>query len=248
MARLLLLSDNIMFLQIKKLSKEYRKGDTRIIALDQINLNVEQGEFIALTGPSGSGKTTLLNIIGGLDSQDEGQILIEGQAQIKGSDAESAFWRARNIGFVFQFSNLLPYLSAAQNVELPLLLTSMSSKKRRERVGAALELVGLADRASHYPNELSGGQEQRVAIARAFVSSPKLMLCDEPTGDLDRESAKSILNLLNTLKTEFKKTIIMVTHDMTAAGATDRRIELYKGKLTQASVCSEIFQSSGKEH
>lgn len=223
-----------MYLQIKKLSKHYQKGQTIITALDAIDLNVSRGEFIALTGPSGSGKTTLLNIIGGLDFQDEGELLIDGQPQLRGSDNESSAWRAKNIGFVFQFSNLLPYLTAAQNVELPLLLISLSRKDRKKRVFLALELVGLADRVNHKPHELSGGQEQRTAIARAFVSAPKLMLCDEPTGDLDRKSGQSILRLLNTLKSEFDKTIIMVTHDPLAADATDRCIVLDKGKLKGA--------------
>ncbi|RVU41966.1 ABC transporter ATP-binding protein [Rheinheimera riviphila] len=223
-----------MFLQINQLAKHYQKGQTLITALDDVSLNVDQGEFIALTGPSGSGKTTLLNIIGGLDVQDSGSVLIGGQPQIRGNDRESSAWRAQNVGFVFQFSNLLPFLTAAQNVELPLLLTSLSTKERASRVSAALELVGLAERAGHKPAELSGGQEQRVAIARAFVSAPKLMLCDEPTGDLDRKSAQSILELLNTLKSEFNKTIIMVTHDMEAAAATDRQVVLDKGKLRLA--------------
>lgn len=234
-----------MFLEINKLSKFYQKGDTTIIALDEIELSVASGEFIALTGPSGSGKTTLLNIIGGLDVEDGGHIAIEGQPQSRTNDRHAARWRAENVGFVFQFSNLLPYLTAGQNVELPLLLSSLSKKERQHRVKAALELVGLSERIHHKPNELSGGQEQRVAIARAFVSAPRLMLCDEPTGDLDRETAQSILHLLNTLKSEFNKTIIMVTHDPEAANATDRQIVLDKGKLRTTKGC--LVQANGHQ-
>lgn len=236
-----------MFLQISNLTKRYHKGQATINALDDVSLSIRQGEFVALTGPSGSGKTTLLNIIGGLDAQDSGTVLIGGQPQRLGSDRQSSAWRAQNIGFVFQFSNLLPYLTAAQNVELPLLLTTLSAKERASRVASALELVGLAERARHKPAELSGGQEQRVAIARAFVSAPKLMLCDEPTGDLDRKSAQAILSLLNTLKQEFNKTILMVTHDMEAAAVTDRQVVLDKGKLRLAGqpLPDHTFKSTG---
>lgn len=237
-----------MFLQISNLTKRYQKGQTTINALDDVSLSIRQGEFVALTGPSGSGKTTLLNIIGGLDAQDSGSVLIGGQPQRLGSDRQSSAWRAQNIGFVFQFSNLLPYLTAAQNVELPLLLTNLSVRERASRVASALELVGLSERARHKPAELSGGQEQRVAIARAFVSAPKLMLCDEPTGDLDRKSAQVILSLLNTLKQEFNKTILMVTHDMEAAAATDRQVVLDKGRLRLAGepLPEYTFKSGGE--
>jgi len=221
-----------MYLDIQNLTKSYIKGPNRIVALDRVSLTLEEKVFVALTGPSGSGKTTLLNLIGGLDFPDSGSIKIDGIAQARGSDIVRAKWRSRNIGYVFQSSNLIPFLTAAQNVALPLLLTDLPVKTRQSRVATALRLVGLEDRDNHKPDELSGGQEQRVAIARALVANPKLLLCDEPTGDLDRESAQAILLLLKTLSKEFDRTIIMVTHDLDAASQADRQIRLQKGRLT----------------
>lgn len=234
-----------MFLEIRNLTKTYRKGTNTIIALDNVDLDVSDGEFLALTGPSGSGKTTLLNILGGLDETYDGTVMVEGQPYRGGSERARAAWRAKNVGFVFQFSNLIPYLTAAQNVELPLLLTSLGAKARKERVTAALSLVGLSERCTHMPKELSGGQEQRVAIARAFVGGPQLILCDEPTGDLDRASARSILQLLQTLCAEFHKSVVMVTHDEEAAGIAHRRIELNKGLLREALEPQAPLEASG---
>jgi putative ABC transport system ATP-binding protein len=189
-------------------------------------MEVPEGDFVALMGPSGSGKTTLLNLIGGLDTPTSGEVIVAGQRIDQLSGSELAKWRARNIGFVFQFYNLMPMLSAERNVELPLLLTSLSKAERRRHVRAALEIVGLADRASHKPSELSGGQQQRVAIARAFVSDPRLLVCDEPTGDLDRHTAEEILQLLQMLNRDQKKTIIMVTHDPKAADFASRQLHV----------------------
>ena len=204
--------------------KRYQRGKQSVEVLHGVNLSIEQGEFLALMGPSGSGKTTLLNLIAGLDQPTEGEVTVAGERIDRLSGGKLATWRARHIGFVFQFYNLLPVLTAARNVEVPLLLTNLSSAKRKQNVRAVLELVGLADRATHKPSELSGGQQQRVSIARALVADPTLLVCDEPTGDLDRENAEEILKLLQMLNRQQGKTIIMVTHDPLAADhASDRK-------------------------
>jgi len=199
-----------------------------------LDLQVPEGEFLALMGPSGSGKTTLLNMIGGLDKPTSGRVVVGGRDLTRASARELAQWRARNVGFVFQFYNLLPVLTAARNVEVPLLLTRLSRAERAKHVAAALELVGLSDRADHYPSQLSGGQEQRVGIARAIVTDPALLLCDEPTGDLDRETAGEILDLLGELNRRYKKTVILVTHDPLAAERARRVLHVDKGVLIEA--------------
>jgi putative ABC transport system ATP-binding protein len=211
--------------------KRYTRGKQRVQVLHGIDLEIRAGEFLALMGPSGSGKTTLLNLIGGIDRADEGDLLVAGERMNTLTARQLTQWRARNVGFVFQFYNLMPLLTAQQNVELPLLMTSLSRAQRSANVNAALELVGLADRASHKPAELSGGQQQRVAIARALVADPTLLVCDEPTGDLDREMAEQILDLLQIVNREQHKTIIMVTHDPKAAERATRRLHLDKGHL-----------------
>jgi putative ABC transport system ATP-binding protein len=221
-------------ISIKNLRKTYVRGKQRIEVLRALDLEVEESEFLALMGPSGSGKSTLLNLIGGLDQADDGDVVVAGQKLRALSSGQLAKWRARNIGFVFQFYNLLPVLSAERNVEVPLLLTRLSGKERQRNVAAALELVGLADRAKHKPAELSGGQQQCVAIARALVSDPKLLVCDEPTGDLDRETSESVLALLQLLNREHRKTVIMVTHDPRAASYATRRLFVDKGELVDS--------------
>src|ERR1700676_4118488 len=214
--------------------KRYQRGKQSVEVLHGVNLTIEQGEFLALMGPSGSGKTTLLNLIAGLDQPTEGEVTVAGERIDKLSGGKLAKWRARHIGFVFQFYNLLPVLTAARNVEVPLLLTNLSSSQRKQNVRAVLELVGLADRATHKPSELSGGQQQRVSIARALVADPTLLVCDEPTGDLDREMAEQILDLLQIVNREQHKTIIMVTHDPKAAERASRQLHLDKGRLMPA--------------
>jgi putative ABC transport system ATP-binding protein len=214
--------------------KRYSRGKQEIEVLHKLGLQVAGGEFLSLMGPSGSGKTTLLNLIAGLDQPTEGTVEVAGERIDQLTGSQLAKWRARHIGFVFQFYNLLPVLTAQQNVEVPLLLTHLSASQRRENARMALELVGLADRATHKPNELSGGQLQRVSIARALVSDPTLLVCDEPTGDLDRENAEQILNLLQTLNRELGKTIIMVTHDSLAADHASRTLHLDKGHLVES--------------
>jgi putative ABC transport system ATP-binding protein len=218
-------------IEIRGLSKVYTRGKQKVEALHAVDLDIEQGDFVALMGPSGSGKTTLLNLIGGLDSPTAGTIKVDGESLERMSSGALARWRAAHVGFVFQFYNLLPVLTAQRNVELPLLLTKLSAAQRRKNAAVALQLVGLADRASHKPRELSGGQEQRVAIARAIVSDPSLLVCDEPTGDLDRETADEILELLQMLNREHGKTIVMVTHDPKAADHARRLVRLDKGAL-----------------
>ena len=220
--------------QIRSLSKVYQRGRQRIEVLHHIDLDVAPGEFVALMGPSGSGKTTLLNLIGGLDSPTEGTLAVAGERIDRLGQGALARWRATHVGFVFQFYNLLPMLSAQRNVELPLLLTKLSGSQRRRNAGVALQLVGLADRATHKPGELSGGQQQRVAIARAIVSDPTLLVCDEPTGDLDRQSAEEVLTLLQRLNREHGKTIVMVTHDPKAAEHASRILQLDKGTLVES--------------
>jgi putative ABC transport system ATP-binding protein len=216
---------------VRDLHKVYHRGGERIDVLQGVNLDIPSGDFLALMGPSGSGKTTLLNLLGGLDTPTEGSIAVAGDRIDRMSGGRLAAWRARHIGFVFQMYNLLPVLTAARNVELPLLLTKLSRADRRRRVQVALSVVGLGDRVNHYPRQLSGGQEQRVGIARAIVTDPTLLLCDEPTGDLDRKSGDEVLDLLHTLNKEHGKTIVMVTHDPHAAARAARTLHLEKGSL-----------------
>jgi len=216
---------------VQNVRKVYRRDAQEIVVLDGLNLEVPEGEFVALMGPSGSGKTTLLNLIAGIDRPTSGSVIVAGTDIGKLSEGALAKWRSRNIGFIFQFYNLIPVLTAIENVELPLLLTKLSRKERRERAMTALKVVGLADRSQHYPRQLSGGQEQRVAIARAIVADPAVLVADEPTGDLDAKSAEEILNLLQTLNSEFRKTIVMVTHDPRAAARAHVERHLEKGVL-----------------
>ncbi|QPF73093.1 ABC transporter ATP-binding protein [Roseateles sp. DAIF2] len=223
-------------IQIRDLSKVYTRGKQKVEVLHHIDLDVAAGDFLALMGPSGSGKTTLLNLIGGLDLPSGGSITIDGQRIDQLGASELAKWRAAKVGFVFQFYNLMPMLSAQRNVELPLLLTKLSAAERKKRAAIALQLVGLADRASHKPTELSGGQQQRVSIARAIVSDPTLLVCDEPTGDLDRQSAEDVLALLQALNREHGKTIVMVTHDPKAAERARQTLHLDKGSLVEQLV------------
>ncbi|HME93035.1 MAG TPA: ABC transporter ATP-binding protein [Methylomirabilota bacterium] len=221
--------------EIRGVTKVYHRGRERIEVLHGVDLDIPRGDFVALMGPSGSGKTTLLNLIGGLDSPTGGTIVVAGRRIDRLSGGDLAAWRAAHVGFVFQFYNLLPALSAQRNVELPLLLTDLPASERRRRAHIALTLVGLSDRARHKPRELSGGQEQRVAIARAIVSDPTLLVCDEPTGDLDRATADDVLRLLQMLNREHGKTIVMVTHDPKAAEYARRRVHLDKGTMTAES-------------
>jgi putative ABC transport system ATP-binding protein len=218
-------------IRIEHLSKTYHRGAQDIAVLVDINLAVREGEFIALMGPSGSGKSTLLNLIAGIDQPSSGRIEVEGVDIASLDEGELADWRAANVGFIFQFYNLMPVLDAAENVELPLLLTDLRPRERRERVAAALAMVGLSDRADHYPNELSGGQQQRVAIARALVTDPRIIVADEPTGDLDRTTGAEVLALLDGLVRQQGKTIVMVTHDPKAAACAQRLVHLEKGVL-----------------
>ncbi|MFZ2991126.1 ABC transporter ATP-binding protein [Ideonella sp.] len=225
------MSDAAPLIRIRSLSKAYRRGGQPIPVLLDIHLDVKAGEFVALMGPSGSGKSTLLNLIAGIDAPTSGTIEIGGVDIATLSEGQLADWRAANVGFIFQFYNLLPVLTAFENVELPLLLTSLSSSERRERVDAVLGMVGLTDRADHYPNELSGGQQQRVAIARALVTDPALIVADEPTGDLDRNTGEEVLQLMDALVRDLGKTIVMVTHDPKAAQRAQRMVHLEKGVL-----------------
>ena len=220
-----------VLVQVRDLHKEFRRGSERIDVLQGVTLDLPAGDFLALMGPSGSGKTTLLNLLGGLDVPTSGEVVVGGDRIDRMSGGKLARWRARHIGFVFQLYNLLPVLTAERNVELPLLLTPLSRSARRRHVAIALEVVGLSDRAKHYPRQLSGGQEQRVGIARAIVTDPTLLLCDEPTGDLDRKSGDEILDLLQELNAEHGKTIVMVTHDARAAARAKRTLHLNKGVL-----------------
>jgi putative ABC transport system ATP-binding protein len=220
--------------KIRDLHKVFKRGGERIDVLQGVHLDIPQGDYLALMGPSGSGKTTLLNLMGGLDTPTEGSVEVGGDRIDKMSGGKLSRWRSRHIGFIFQLYNLLPVLTAERNVELPLLLTGLSRADRRRRVGVALSVVGLAERANHYPRQLSGGQEQRVGIARAIVTDPTLLLCDEPTGDLDRKSGDEILDLLQTLNREHGKTIVMVTHDPHAAARASRTLHLEKGRLMEA--------------
>ena len=225
-------------IEIRGVNKVYERGKQKVEVLHHIDLNIAEGDFLALMGPSGSGKTTLLNMIAGIDTPTQGSVTVAGQRIDNLSAGQLARWRAAHVGFVFQFYNLLPMLSAQKNVELPLLLTHLNAAQRRRNAGIALKLVGLEDRVSHKPGELSGGQQQRVAIARAIVADPTLLVCDEPTGDLDRHSAEEILTLLQRLNREHGKTMIMVTHDPKAAEYASHTLHLDKGTLVETLVDS----------
>ena len=225
-------------IRLTDVEKSYTRGKEKIAIFDKLTMRIEQGDFVAIMGPSGSGKTTLLNPLGGTDRPDKGSIEFDGKNIEKLSEGKLTAWRSANVGFIFQFYNLMPILTAAQNVELPLLLTRLSPKQRRENVATALKIVGLEDRAKHRPRELSGGQQQRVAIARAIVSDPKLLLADEPTGDLDRTTADEILSTLQTLNRELGKTIIMVTHDAEAAKFAKRTLHLDKGRFDERELAA----------
>lgn len=225
------MGNKTFIVEIKNLFKSYRRGNQILPVLNDINLDIDEGEFLALMGPSGSGKTTLLNLIAGIDRADSGTIIVGGIEITSLSETELAGWRAYNVGFIFQFYNLIPVLTAYENIELPLLLTSLSKKERREHVEIALRLVNLEDRMDHYPGQLSGGQQQRVAIARAIITDPTILVADEPTGDLDRDSAVEILGLMESLVHELGKTIIMVTHDPRAAKMAHIIMHLDKGVL-----------------
>ncbi len=226
------MSDTEALVQIRNLHKRFRRGSERIDVLQGVTIDLPRGDFLALMGPSGSGKTTLLNLLGGLDTPSDGSVTVGGDRIDRMSGGRLSRWRARHIGFVFQLYNLLPVLTAERNVELPLLLTPLSRSERRRHVATALEVVGLSHRAKHYPRQLSGGQEQRVGIARAIVTDPTLLLCDEPTGDLDRKSGDEILDLLHALNADHGKTIVMVTHDAHAADRARRTLHLNKGLLS----------------
>jgi putative ABC transport system ATP-binding protein len=227
--------DRRALVEIEHLTKSYVRGEQVVPVLTDINLVIRDGDFVAMMGPSGSGKSTLLNLVAGIDKPDTGMLAVSGEDITQLDDAALADWRARTVGFIFQFYNLMPVLTAFENVELPLQLTTLSRGERRDRVELLLSMVGLTDRMKHYPNELSGGQQQRVAIARALVTDPLLVIADEPTGDLDRQSAADILGLLDRLNTELGKTIVMVTHDPRAAEAAHHLIYLDKGQLTDTA-------------
>ncbi len=231
------MSDNILF-DLKGVSKKFVKGKETITVFEDLDMSIAQGDFLAIMGPSGSGKTTLLNLLGGVDQPTSGEIWFDGSRIDSLSENQLAAWRANNIGFIFQFYNLMPMLNAERNVELPLLLTKLSRSQRRKNIASALELVSLSDRARHMPKEMSGGQQQRVAIARALVSDPKLLLCDEPTGDLDRETADEILEMLTTLNRDYGKTIVMVTHDPAAARFAKRTLHLDKGEFVEKDLAA----------
>ena len=218
---------------LKNVVKRYRRGRESVEVLHSLNLTIPEGEFLALMGPSGSGKTTILNLIGGLDHADSGEVMVAGEHLEKLSGSQLTRWRGRHVGFIFQFYNLMPTLSAAQNVELPLLLTNLSRAERKKHVALALDMVGLSNREAHKPGEMSGGQQQRVGIARAIVTDPSILLCDEPTGDLDRATADEILKLLTDLNRQQKKTIVMVTHDPKAADYASRHLDVDKGSLVE---------------
>ena len=220
-----------ILVDVKNLSKEYKRGGETLVVLDDLNLEIPKEDYLALMGPSGSGKSTLLNLIGGLDTPSSGSVSINGERIDQMNSKQLSNWRASNVGFIFQFYNLLPVLTAQKNIELPLLLTNLSGAQRKKHVETALNIVGLADRSGHKPSELSGGQQQRVAIAGALVSDPDILVCDEPTGDLDRDTATDILNLLKSLNEDHGKTILMVTHDPAAAESAKRSLHLDKGKL-----------------
>ena len=229
---------NSPLVRLAGVGKAFVKGKERIAIFEHLELSIPPADFVAVMGPSGSGKTTLLNLLGGIDRPDAGEIHVAGERVDGRSEGDLARWRAANVGFIFQFYNLMGMLTAAQNVELPLLLTNLGKAQRRQRVGTALEIVRLADRAKHYPREMSGGQQQRVAIARAIVSDPKLLLCDEPTGDLDRATADEILATLQVLNRDLGKTIVMVTHDPAAARYARRTLNLDKGRFIEKELAA----------
>ncbi|AWF79356.1 ABC transporter ATP-binding protein [Microbulbifer sp. A4B17] len=229
------MSEEVLF-QLKDISKSFTKGKETISIFESLNMEIDRGDFVAIMGPSGSGKTTLLNMLGGVDQPSGGEIWFDSERIDSLNEGALTRWRARNIGFIFQFYNLMPMLNAQRNVELPLLLTNLSKSQRRHSVETALALVGLSDRAKHMPSEMSGGQQQRVAIARAIVSDPKLILCDEPTGDLDRATADEILEMLQLLNRDHGKTIVMVTHDPAAARYAKRTLHLDKGQFVQREI------------
>lgn len=231
------MSDDILF-DLKGVEKKFVKGKDTITVFDSLDMSIARGDFLAIMGPSGSGKTTLLNMLGGVDQPSGGEIWFDGSRIDSLSESQLAAWRANNIGFIFQFYNLMPMLNAERNVELPLLLTRLSRSERKKNIAAALELVSLSDRARHMPKEMSGGQQQRVAIARALVSDPKLLLCDEPTGDLDRQTADEILSMLQLLNREYGKTIVMVTHDPAAAKYAKRTLHLDKGEFVEKDLAA----------
>jgi putative ABC transport system ATP-binding protein len=232
------LAPDTTMVRLVHVSKRFTKGRETISIFDQLDLSIPRGDFVAVMGPSGSGKTTMLNLLGGIDRADAGEVNVADRRIDGLSEGELARWRAANIGFIFQFYNLMPMLTAAQNVELPLLLTSLRGKERTARVETALSVVNLADRLKHYPREMSGGQQQRVAIARAIVSDPSLLLCDEPTGDLDRNSADEILSILQLLNKDLGKTIVMVTHDPAAARYAQRTLHLDKGNFIERELAA----------
>jgi len=223
-------------ISLRNVVKTYKRGKESVPVLHSLSLEIPAGQFVSLMGPSGSGKTTILNLVGGLDHADSGEVIVGGEHLESLSGGQLTKWRGGHVGFIFQFYNLMPMLSAAGNVELPLLLTNLSKSERRRRVEIALEIVGLKDRAGHKPGEMSGGQQQRVGIARAIVADPPLLLCDEPTGDLDRASADDILNLLQQLNRQHNKTILMVTHDPKAADHASRQLEMDKGQLIERAL------------
>ncbi len=228
-------SDSPSLIRVRGLDKKYQRGSEEIHVLQGLNLDVDKGDFVAFMGPSGSGKTTLLNLLGGLDVPSAGSISVAGDEITHMSASKLTEWRARHVGFIFQMYNLIPVLTAFQNVELPLLLTKLSKSERRKHVETALGVVGLTDRMNHYPRQLSGGQEQRVTIARAIVSDPTFLLCDEPTGDLDRKSADEVMNLILRLVKEYGKTVLMVTHDPVVAQRADLTLHLEKGALVEGA-------------
>ncbi len=238
---------------IRELQKVYIRGEQAVPVLLGLDLDIPRGDFVSLMGPSGSGKSTLLNLVAGIDKPTGGSIVVDGVDIAHLGDADLAAWRAAHVGFIFQFYNLMPVLNAFENIELPLLLTGLSRRERKEHVETALEMVGLADRADHYPNELSGGQQQRVAIARALIADPTLIVADEPTGDLDRHTGEEILNLMDQLNAELGKTIVMVTHDPRAAGRARRMVHLEKGVLVsdadyRAELEAELRAASAAAH
>jgi putative ABC transport system ATP-binding protein len=238
-------SNSSSLIQVRGLNKTYRRAGENIQVLQGLNLDVDKGDFVAFMGPSGSGKTTLLNLLGGLDVPSAGSVIVDGDEITHMSGSKLTQWRARHVGFIFQMYNLLPVLTAFQNVELPLLLTKLSKAERRKHVETALGVVGLADRMNHYPRQLSGGQEQRVTIARAIVSDPTFLLCDEPTGDLDRKNADEIMLLIEELVAKYGKTVLMVTHDPLIAARAHATLHLDKGVLVEASKLKESALAGG---
>ena len=237
-------NDSVALVEIRDLHKVYMRGEQAVPVLLGLDLDITAGDFVALMGPSGSGKSTLLNLVAGIDKPSGGSIIVDGVDIASLSDSELAAWRAANVGFIFQFYNLMPVLTAFENIELPLLLTNLSRRGRKEHVETALEMVGLSDRSDHYPNELSGGQQQRVAIARALISDPTIIVADEPTGDLDRTTGEEILNLMAQMNSELGKTIVMVTHDPKAAGRAHRMVHLEKGVLVSDADYQAELQAS----